>query len=382
MALTDFAQGTTEVLTLWSRDLWKVARKKSFWEQFTGTDENSPLQRVTEFRKDEKGARAVITLVPDIGGNGVVGDRTLSGNEVNSTAYDQVIEVDQLRNGIKSKGKMTEQKSVVNFRTTARNQLGYWLARTRDEYTTLALSGVPLTKNIDGSNRTFAGGGAGTYDRVDELAWATAIAAPSSKRIVHLGASGAITDGAGTNAAAGTIRKMTYADIVKLKAMARERGIKPISGDGGNECFHLILCPTGMAQLKLDPDFIANVRHAGVRGDKNSLFQGTSNSLMVDGIMIHESFFVYTTRGAAGGAKFGATGADEGQRALMLGAQAMAVGDIGRPEWSEADVDDYGNQPGISVGHIFGLRKTGFKGSWDDPTNVQDFGCLCVDTGL
>lgn len=381
MALTDFASGLTETYTLWSRDFWKVARKKSFFEAFVGDNENSVIQRIKEFRKDEKGARAVITLVPDIGGNGAVGDRTLSGNETTSEAYDQVIVVDQLRNAMKSKGKMAEQKVVVNFRKTTRDQLGYWFARMRDEMTALTLSGIALTKNLDGSNRVFASA-AGGFDRIDELAWATAIAAPTSKRIVYLGASGAITDGAGTNAAAGTLRKMTYADIVNLKAIARERGIKPISGDGGNELYHLIVTPTGMAQLKLDPDFIANVRHAGVRGEKNTLFAGTTNSVMVDGVMVHESFYVYNTRGAAAGSKFGATGADNGQRALLLGAQALGMADIGLPEWSESDVTDYGNQPGIAIGQIFGLKKTGFKGSWDSPTTVQDFGVLCVDTAI
>lgn len=375
MALTDFAALTTEELKVWAKDTWKVARKKSFWEQFTGADENAPLQRITEFKKDNSGAKAVITLVPDVSGRGVIGDEQLTGHEEAMAAYDFVFQVDQQRNGVKSKGKMTEQKSIVEFRKTARNSLGYWLADMRDTLITLKLSGIAFDKKLNGAANTASG----AWDTLTNLAFATAVA-PTSKRRVYLGASAAITDGLGTSAANGTLRKMTYADIVNLKAIAKERGIKPVRGWGSNEVYHLVLCPTGMAHLKLDADFIANVRHAGVRGDKNDLFGGTAGSVMVDGIMVHESFYVYTTRGLNAGSKFGADGNSEGQRALLLGAQAGGIGDIGDMSWEESDVTDYGNQPGIAVGRIWGVGKTQFKGSWDDAANLQDFGMMTVDT--
>ena len=56
-----------------------------------------------------------------------------------------------------------------------------------------------------------------------------------------------------------------------------------------------------MADLKLDSDFLANVRNAGVRGPSNSLFAG-STSLMVDGVMVHEFRHVFNTNGATSGA--------------------------------------------------------------------------------
>lgn len=377
MATTNFASLTTEELKLWSMDTWAVARRRSFWEQFTGTDENSALQRITEFKADRKGAKAVITLVPDLAGNGVVQDQQLTGNEEAMVAYDWVFQVDQQRNGVKLAGKMADQKSIVDFRKKARNALGYWLADMRDRLITLKLSGVAFNKRLDGTTITFGG----AADTLTNLAFATAVA-PSSKRKLYLGASGAITDGLGTDASAGTLRDFTYDDIVKLQAIAKTRGIKPCRGPGGMEAYHLVMHPSQLARLKLDSNFISNVRHAGVRGDKNSLFQGTPNSILVDGVMIHETLYCYNTLGATSGNRMGATGVDHGARALLLGAQAGAIGDIGDMEWQESDVTDYGNQPGIGIAKIWGVDKPQFKGSWDDSANLQDFGIITVDAKI
>ena len=62
MALTNFAALTTEQLTAWSRDFWRVARNASFINQFAGSGSNAMVQRVTELTKSEKGTRAVLTL--------------------------------------------------------------------------------------------------------------------------------------------------------------------------------------------------------------------------------------------------------------------------------------------------------------------------------
>lgn len=377
MATTNFASLTTEELKLWSMDTWAVARKRSFWEQFTGTDENSALQRISEFKADRKGAKAVITLVPDLAGNGVIGDQAMTGNEEAMVAYDWVFQVDQQRNAVKLAGRMADQKSIVDFRKKSRNALGYWLADIRDRLITLKLSGVAFNKRLDGTTITFNG----APDTLTNLAFAPAVA-PSSKRKLYLGASGAITDGLGTDASVGTLRDFTYDDIVKLQAIAKTRGIKPVRGAGGMEAYHLVMHPSQLARLKLDSNFIQNVRHAGIRGDKNTLFMGTPNSILVDGVMIHETLYCYNTLGAASGSRMGATGVDHGARALLLGAQAGAIGDIGDLEWAESDVNDYGNQPGIAISKIWGVDKPQFKGSWDDSANLQDFGIITVDAKI
>ena len=79
--LTNFALLTNEQKTIWSMDMWKHARNYSFVNKFLGNGSNSMIQHITELKKSEKGARAVITLLADLEGDGVAGDRTLEGNE-------------------------------------------------------------------------------------------------------------------------------------------------------------------------------------------------------------------------------------------------------------------------------------------------------------
>jgi N4-gp56 family major capsid protein len=178
---------------------------------------------------------------------------------------------------------------------------------------------------------------------------------------------------------------ITYRCIVELKAFAKDNYIRGIRGAGNDEMFHLFVTPQQMADLKLDSDFLANVRNAGVRGPGNGLFAGSS-SLMVDGVMVHEFRHVFNTSGAtagtssnagAAGYKWGANADVNGARALFCGAQALAMADIGLPEIVE-DTFDYENQAGISVGKIFGLRKPKYNS--DISGSVQDFGVICLDT--
>lgn len=57
MALTNFAALTDEQKTVWSRDLWRVARNNSFLMRFAGKGANSMITRITELTKSEKGTR-------------------------------------------------------------------------------------------------------------------------------------------------------------------------------------------------------------------------------------------------------------------------------------------------------------------------------------
>jgi N4-gp56 family major capsid protein len=190
---------------------------------------------------------------------------------------------------------------------------------------------------------------------------------------------------AGDTTAVTATDKLAYRHIVELKAYAKDNYIRGMRAAGNQEVFHLFVTPQQMADLKLDSDFLANVRNAGVRGPSNELFAGSS-SLMVDGVMVHEFRHVFSTEGAttgtssnagAAGYKWGADADVTGARALFVGAQALAMADIGLPEIVE-DTFDYGNQLGISVGKIFGLRKPKYNA--DINGGVEDFGVVCLDT--
>lgn len=79
MALTNFALLTDEQKTIWAKELWHQARNYSFIGKFLGKGANALIHHCTELKKSEKGARAVITLLADLEGDGIAGDRTLEG---------------------------------------------------------------------------------------------------------------------------------------------------------------------------------------------------------------------------------------------------------------------------------------------------------------
>lgn len=372
MATTDFTLLTDERKTVWSRDVWKVARNTSFLTRYLGTGSNSMIQRITEMTKTEKGDRAVITLVPDSEHDGVAGDRTLKGNEAPLDAYDRVITIDQLRKAHKKKGRMADQRSIVNFRKEARDQLGYWLGDRIDQMAFLMMSGVSFSKKTNGADRDPEVNGTALMD----LDFATSVTAPSTNRHRRWDA----TDGlsAGDTTAVAAVDVPSWEMLVEAKAYAKRQNIKPMKGAEGLEVYNVFMSPEGMAKLKLDTQFLQAMQHAAKRGMDNPLFKG-ADVIYVDGLAIREFKHVYNTTGAASGSKWGAGSAIDGQRIILAGAQALAYADLGTPEWIEED-DDYKNQMGIAYGKIFGLNKPVFQSAVTGTD--EDFGLMVIDTAI
>jgi len=375
MANTNFSALTSEQLTIWSRDFWRVARNMSFINQFAGSGPNAMVQRINELTQSEKGARAVLTLLADMTGDGVVGDNTLEGNEEALRAFDIVVQLDQLRFANRLSGRLADQKSVVNFREHSRDALAYAMADRMDQVAFLTLAGINYNRknnNIGGSAATRPVLGSGS--NLSDLAFGGDVTAPTSNRHRRVDATSGLV--AGDTSALAATDKMTYSTIVELKAFAKDQYIRGMRGNGNEEMYHLFVTPQVMADLKLDSDFLSNVRSAGIRGPNNELFAGSS-SLMVDGVMVHEFRHVPNTSQGTSGTQKGGSGSDVDFAAnLFCGAQALAMADIGLPEIVE-DTFDYGNQNGISIGKIMGLKKPVYNS--DISGQNEDFGVIRVD---
>jgi N4-gp56 family major capsid protein len=364
MALTNFGLLTTEQKTVWSMDLWKQARNFSFVNQFLGKDANSIIQHITELKKSEKGARAVITLLADLEGDGIAGDRTLEGNEEAMKTYDQVIRIDQLRHANRHEGRMADQKSIVEFRNNSRNVLAYWLADRIDQLAFLTLAGL----NYNTANS----GGVRTGSDLSYLEYAADVKAPSTKRVARWDSASGLVIGGASNV--DTIQKPQWDLFVQLKAYAKDNYIRGVKEKGGEETYHVFMSPQANARLKQDTTYVENLRHAQPRSAENALFTGSS--VKIDGIYFHEFRHVPNTRLSASGSKYGATGTIDGCQMLFCGAQALGMADIGAPEWNEKGFD-YDNQQGISTGKICGFLKPQFTTQYSGGT-VEDHGVISV----
>lgn len=364
--LTNFGLLTNEQKTTWSMDLWRQARNMSFVNKFLGKDSNSLIQHITELKKTEKGARAVITLLNDMEGDGVAGDRQLEGQEESLKSSDQVIRIDQLRNANRHEGRMADQKSIINFREESRDKLAYWLSDRIDQLAFLTLSGVAYTVKNSGGTRVGSD--------LPYLEFAADVSAPTTKRYARWNGTTKLLEwGTGNGSITATDTPM-WELFVLLKAYAKDNYIRGIREDGGQETYHAFLSPQAMARLKLDPTYLQNLRHSQPRGDKNPLFTGAT--VKIDDIYLHEFRHVVNTRLAASGSKWGAAGAVDGCQILFCGAQAMGMADIGSPEWVEKGFD-FENQQAIATGKILGFLKPKFYTQYSGGT-IEDFGVLSV----
>jgi len=371
MSTTNFGGLNTNQLTTWSRDLWKAAREHSFIMRFAGKGPNAVIQRITELTKSQKGTRAIISLVADLEGDGVMGDYQLEGNEEAINAYDQEIVIDQLRNANRMAGRVADQKTIVNFRNTSKDVLAYWLADRVDQMAFLTATGVAYTQKLNGTTRDVLA----TGKNLNDLSFASDVTAPTANRYRNWQTTTGLVAG---NTAIDTLATPSYEMLVEAKAYAKDHFIRGVKGPGNMEYYHVFMTPQGIAKLKLDADFKNAVNNAQVRGGKNPVWTGALPT--IDGLVIHEHRHVYNTMGATSGVDKWGTGNDkEGQAVLFMGAQALALADIGLPYWSE-DEFDYDNQLGISVGKMLGLLKPVFRSSVDG--GDEDFGILRINTAL
>ena len=196
-----------------------------------GDSTESMIQRVTELKKDEKGARAVLTLVADLEGDGVAGDRTLEGNEEAMKSYDQVIRIDQLRHANRHEGRLADQKSVVRFRENSRDVLAYWLADRLDQLGFLTLSGVTYDNTNKGSTRVGSD--------FPFLEFAADVTAPSALRHRRWDATTGLESG--DTAAVAAADTPSWAMLVEAKAYAKDNYIREIRGQDGMELYHVFM---------------------------------------------------------------------------------------------------------------------------------------------
>lgn len=360
---TNFAALTPQQKLVWSRDTWSAARDMMFIKRFMGKTQNAMIQIIKELTKTEKGDQAIIQLVADLVEDGVIGDNEREGNEEAMQSYSQVISLDLLTHSVRNKGKLADQRTVINFREQGRDKLSYWLANRTDQLAFLTLSGIGFAYKNNGSDRI--------NSPFPQLSFAADVKAPTAKRSLMWD---------GTSLQQSSTASITnaylpnYRMIVDLIAYAKEHYVRPLM-DGGKQYFVLLIAPGTLAALKKDPDYQrAVVAVATKAGTDSPWFTGAT--VTVDGAVLHEHNLVYTTKGAAAGKKWGAGGNVNGTRTLLCGAQAMGMVDLGAPDWVEK-LFQYDSQQGINVDKMIGLLKPQFHSIYDD--SVEDHGVVACD---
>ncbi len=320
MAVTTIPQNLVE--KAWAKDTWTTALNNIFFGKFMGSGVDNIIQ-VKEELKKEAGDSITMRLLMKLKGDGVTGDNTLEGNEEAMQYRDFTVNVDQIRNAVRLKGKMEEQKTSADMRKDAKTALSNW-----------------LTEYIDGQ----------FFKKLS--------ANPTKDRVVYAGGK--------TAASAITAADVFSTDVIgKAKRIAMtdtNAKIRPVSVNG-KKFYVMIIDPWQARDLRKDEKWLQAQEHAQERGDDNPIFTGALGTY--EGVVIHENEQCIRD-----------TGDVKTGHALFLGAQAGVLAAGSEPTWQEDDFD-YHNQKGFSIGRIFGVAKTQFK---FDGTNLSDFGVINVIT--
>lgn len=363
MATTNFGSLSSAQKRVYASDIWTQGRDQNFWmsQGFVGSGMNNVIERITDLTETERGRVCVMNLVGDIVSDGVVGDNLLEGNEESLWNDTIEIRIDQLRQGVRSRGRMAEQETVIRFRAVGKDKLAFWMADKLDELMFLTISGVAYTLNLDGTTRSAS--------QLASLNFSADVAAPSSARKMFAGS-------ATSTATLTTADTVSWNLLVGLQAFAKRKRIRPIRS-GGREYYPVVMSTEQIRDLKKDSTYQTIVSRAGPRGDSNPLLKGAT--AVVEGLIIYDHQKVYSTLGLATSSKWGASGTVDGAQALLLGAQSMGFATLGNTEYAESDNTDYQNRPGMSVGRILGMVKPQFQSVYDSRSK-QDFGVVSLYT--
>lgn len=350
MAVTAYGVNHPMAVKLWAKKLMAEALATCWASKFMGGS-SSIIQRMDETKKGP-GDQVTFGLRMQLTGEGVLGDATLEGNEEALSVFNDTLVINQLRHAVRSAGRMSQERVPFNVRDEAKSGLRDWWADRLDTAIFNQLCGYAAETRLGytGNNATLA---------------------PDSNHIM-LSNSGAANEAALTS---GDPFVLLMLDRAVARAKTLSPLIRPVKIDG-EEMFAVVLHPFQVAQLRqqTNPGQWADIQKAQLQGGQSMKGNPLGNGLLG----IYNGCMLYESRRVPNGLTAGNAPITSVRRAVLLGAQAGVVA-FGQETpasaesftWTE-ELFDYGNQLGVSVGGIFGVKKTRF--------NSQDFGTIVLSS--
>jgi len=157
MAKWTVANGSNHNVLNWERRLNLEALKMTQFSKWFGTGMDSGIRIVSDLQRGQgnmgpAGDTVYTTLLMNLSGVGVAGDADMQGNEEDLVLHRQTVTINQLRQAVKSAGKITQQRAFLNFREEARGVLQKWGSDTMDKWAANQLAG-----NTGASSNNIAG---------------------------------------------------------------------------------------------------------------------------------------------------------------------------------------------------------------------------------
>lgn len=358
MGQTVIPFGDPKAQKKWSGQLFVETTKKSYFERFIGTSENSVIQRKTDLESDA-GDRISFDLSVQLRGAPTSGDDRLKGKEEALKFYTDEVIIDQLRKSVSAGGKMTRKRTAHDLRQVAKDRLSDYWAQYIDELNFIYLSGARGINEDFLQDPNYTGHAGNPLRQPDAQ---------------HLLFGGDATSKATLTADDKMSRELIERAANKARMMrARDpktANLLPVSVNGEKH-YVMLMSPDQEYDLRTEQSASGWLEiqkaAAAAEGKANPIFKGGLG--MINNIVLHSHESVIRFNDYGAGQNVYAA------RALFLGKQAgvIAYGTAGglRFTWKE-EVDDFGNEPVVAAGTILGVSKTRFNG--------RDFGVVSIDT--
>lgn len=335
MAITEILTGDAQAVKRWSTRMMVEAIGQTYIKRFMGSSKSAILQVHNDLSKGA-GDDIKYDLLPLISGFGVFGDTRLKGQEKALTYFQDSLKIEQQREGI-TWGRMTQQRTLHDIMEDSVVALSKFWGRVMDQFTLAQLCGTAGT----------AGEG-------------PAVAAA----ITAHGVNALVAPDAGHTIATGAIFTVDNFRKLREKAALAAPIVQPTMVEGSPK-YVVMLRPEAVTSMK--NEVTANkwreiTAQAESRGASNPIYTGALGEF--DGCVIHESIYLPKDTGGtqlnygvllgaqAGSIAFGRSYQDLGSSPSKSGGENFSFFD---------DVDDYGNEIGISAATIWGVKKNRFN---------------------
>ena len=296
----------------WAKKFWIEAKEESYWYGL-GTVGSNPVNDIiieaAELERDQ-GYQHKFFQLRNLGNAGIQSDNTMEGAEEEPETFDDAVTLDQWRNAIRTKGRLSDQyPSDKALKDWAKLLLKRWKAERIDQ------------------------------DIFDGFGDA------STKILFGGDATSTLTIEAGDYMTLSLIAKAaTYCEKATPQIIGKAKG-------GERKWLCVMSIDQAFDLTQRDASYAQALREAMARGPENKVFKTTLADHSSTELTKHRKVPLATT--------WGATGALTGASALFVGVAAGLIAYAKRKIWDEKTFD-YGNKVGFCIGAIWGFTKAVF----------------------
>jgi len=373
MATTQILSANALTRKRWSDTMFKYMLQNMQLTKLMGQEGGATAIVVKNDLLSQPGDQVTFQLDMPLTGAGGYDDSDIESNEEAMSFYNFPLVIHERSHGVRSAGKMTDQRTGFKILERGGTALGRWTAEQVENDLLYALSGV-------GNQGDYVGEGSTSILTVNEKA-------PHANRIWYGGQTAAgVVESVAADANIDSLTDNLFGSYVistiKRKMQMAQPKFKPIRFQGGRGFYVCLAHPYQIKALMAETRWPTIVQNAYDRGRNNWLFgkDGQEYESMFDGLVgIWDDVLIYEydrILSRVAGEVFHDSGDTchanvvDGTarvcRAIFMGAEAAVMG--WGQKWQRHTKDfDYDRKPGVATDGLYGVSRT----VWRDPSTNQ-----------